>query len=165
MFPPTARADFAASYPEGAHKLVHELDQHPLMELDMLADLAEQLPPESVEYNRGDLPVGISDKPGSTGLSVGETIREIATCNSWAAIKNIEQEPSYRELLESLLDELRPLIEPRTGKMMKLQGFVFISSPDAVTPLPLRSGAQHTAPTARIEGDDALSGGCITLCG
>ena len=29
---------------------------------------------------------------------------------------------------------MHPLIQPRTGKMMKLQGFIFVSSPDAVTP-------------------------------
>lgn len=134
MFPTNSKADFAASYPEGAHKLKHGLDQHPLMDLEMLAQLGELLPESSIEYNRGDLPVGVEGKPGATGLTIGETIRNIAKANSWAVLKNIEQEASYRRLLEELLDELRPLIEPRTGRMMKLQGFIFISSPHAVTP-------------------------------
>ena len=134
MFPARAKADFAASYPEGVHKLTHEMTQHPLMELEMLAQLGELLPERSIEYNRGDLPVGVTGKPGQTGLSIGETIRSITTANSWAVLKNIEQEPAYHALLEELLDELRPLIPPRTGKMMKLQGFIFVSSPDAVTP-------------------------------
>ena len=134
IFPPASRADFASSYPEGPHKLKHELHQHPLMELEMLAQLAEQLPETSIEYNRGDQPIGIDGKPDATGLTIGETIRNVGSSNSWAVLKNIEQEPAYAELLESLLDELRPLIEPRTGKMLKLQGFVFVSSPNAVTP-------------------------------
>ncbi len=129
-----ARADFAASYPEGPHKLNHNLENHPLLELDALARLGEALPAASVEYNRGDVPVGITEKPGTTGLSIGETIRSIATSNSWAALKNIEQDPGYNGLLMGLLEELRPVIERRTGRMMKPQGFIFISSPDAVTP-------------------------------
>ena len=134
VFDPHARGDFAASYPEGPHKLAHGLRDHPLLALDALAELGEALPDASVEFNRGDLPVGITAKPGATGLTIGETIRGIETTNSWAALKNIEQNPLYRDLLMSLLGELRPIIEKRTGRMMKPQGFVFISSPDAVTP-------------------------------
>lgn len=129
-----ARADFAASYPEGPHKLHHNLASHPLLELDALARLGEALPAGSTEYNRGDVPVGITGKPGATGLAIGDTIRSIATSNSWAALKNIEQDPGYHDLLMGLLEELRPVIERRTGRMMKPQGFIFISSPDAVTP-------------------------------
>ena len=94
MFPAHAKADFAASYPEGVHKLTHEMAQHPLMELEMLAQLGELLPEKSIEYNRGDLPVGVTGKPGQTGLSIGETIRSITTANSLAVLKNIEQEPA-----------------------------------------------------------------------
>jgi hypothetical protein len=134
VFGPLARADFASSYPEGPHKLAHELRDHPLLALDALAALGEALPDASVEYNRGDLPVGITGKPGSNGLTIGQTIRNIATSNSWAALKNIEQSPTYAGLLHDILAELKPIIERRTGKMLKPQGYIFISSPDAVTP-------------------------------
>lgn len=134
IFPFTSRADFAASYPEGPHKLRHRLDRHPLLELEPLAQLAESLPARSIEYNRGDLPIGIEAKPGATGLTIGETIRNIDTSNSWAVLKNIEQSPLYAELLAQLLEEIRPQIEAKTGRMMKTQGFIFVSSPDSVTP-------------------------------
>ena len=49
-------------------------------------------------------------------------------------LKNIEAEPAYAALLHALLEELRPAIEARTGAMLRPQGFVFISSPHAVTP-------------------------------
>ena len=41
VFPPLSRANFAASYPEGPHKLRHNLSAHPLLELEALADLAD----------------------------------------------------------------------------------------------------------------------------
>ena len=134
VFPALSRAMFAASYPEGAHKLRHNLGAHPLLELDALAELGESLPSSSVEYNRGDLPIGIDGKPAGNGLRIGATIRRIEDTNSWAVLKNIEQSPAYAALLAELLGELEVEIVAKTGRMMKTQGFIFVSSPDAVTP-------------------------------
>ncbi|MGN6356323.1 MAG: transcriptional regulator [Novosphingobium sp.] len=133
-FPSNARAVFAASYPEVPHVLNHELLGHPLFELEALAQLAESLPDGSIEYNRGDLPIGVDGKPARPAISIGETIRHIAETGSWAVLKNIEQNPLYAAILADLLEELRPQIEARTGKMMMAQAFVFVSSPNAVTP-------------------------------
>jgi len=133
-FPAEANAAFAANYPEVPHKLTHQLGAHPLLDLEPLAQLAEGLPPSAIEYNSGDQPIGVSGKPGATGLTIGETIRRIGDSGSWAVLKNIEQHPAYADLLEGLLSELRPTIEARTGQMLKTQGFIFISSPRAVTP-------------------------------
>ena len=134
VFPPLSRANFAASYPEGPHKLRHNLAAHPLLELAALAELGEALPAASVEYNRGDLPIGVHGKPEGNGLSIGETVRGIEHSGSWAVLKNIEQQPAYAALLAELLDEIQAEIVPKTGRMMKTQGYVFVSSPDAVTP-------------------------------
>lgn len=134
IFPETARQAFAANYPEVPHKLAHTLGEHPLLGFDALAELAESLPAESIEYNLADLPIGIDGKPDASGLSIGETIRNIATSGSWAALKNVEQHPAYAALLHDLLGELRATIEPKTGAMMKLQGFIFVTSPGGVTP-------------------------------
>lgn len=133
-FPHEARSAFSANYPEVPHKLVHNLRQHPLLEVEALAILAEALPEQSVEYNRADLPLGVDGKPDATGVPIGETIRRILTSQSWAVLKNVEQDPAYAALLGDLLDELRPDIESRTGQMLMTQAFVFISSPGAVTP-------------------------------
>jgi hypothetical protein len=76
----------------------------------------------------------VDGKPGATGLSIAETIRRVAEANSWAVLKNIEQVPAYEALLLGLLDELRAEIEAATGAMLTPQGFIFISSPNAVTP-------------------------------
>ncbi|MCH2486514.1 MAG: cupin-like domain-containing protein, partial [Erythrobacter sp.] len=40
----------------------------------------------------------------------------------------------YRSLLMELLEQLRPQIESATGELLTPQAFVFISSPNAVTP-------------------------------
>lgn len=134
VFAAPARAKFAAHYPEKAHILGHSLTSHPLLEIEALAQLAEALPLSSVEYNRGDLPIGVDGKPGSNGLTIAETIRRVADAESWAVLKNIEQVPQYRDLLMGLLEEIRPEIEAATGAMLKPQGFIFVSSPNSMTP-------------------------------
>ena len=134
VFPGVSRDAFARAYPETPHVLRHTLHDDPRLALDALADLAEALPGNSIEYNRGNLPIAVDGKPDATGLSIGETIRHIATSDSWAVLKNIEQVPDYRTLLMELLGELRPVIEATTGALLTPQGFVFVSSPNAVTP-------------------------------
>lgn len=134
VFAAPARATFVAHYPETPHILGHSLTSHPLLEIEALAQLAEALPVSSVEYNRGDLPIGVDGKPGSNGLTIAETIRRVADAESWAVLKNIEQVPQYRDLLMGLLEEIRPEIEAATGAMLKPQGFIFVSSPNSMTP-------------------------------
>lgn len=134
VFETAARASFAAHYPEKPHILKHGLTRHPLLELEALAQLAERLPIASVEYNRGDLPIGVDGKPGSNGMTIAETVRKVAEAESWAVLKNIEQVSEYRDLLMGLLEEIRPEIEAATGAMLTPQGFIFVSSPGSVTP-------------------------------
>jgi hypothetical protein len=134
VFAQASRTQFAAHYPEQPHILTHNLTSHPLLEIEALAQLAERLPITSVEYNRGDLPIGVDGKPGSNGMTIAETIRKVAEAESWAVLKNIEQVPAYENLLLGLLDEIRPEIEAATGAMLTPQGFIFVSSPNSVTP-------------------------------
>jgi hypothetical protein len=127
-----------AYYPEQPGRLSHQLAGHPLLTLEALVELGKRLPRSSVEYNAGDLPYGIDpDKVSHTGLSVEDTIRGIEECGSWMVLKNVDQDPAYKALLEEALGELAPVIEPVTGEMLTRVGFIFVSSPGAVTPFHL----------------------------
>lgn len=139
MVPPpfdaAALASFSELYPERPGLIPHALSGHPLLELEALAALAQRIRPVDVEYNRADLPIGID--PAATpanGMSVEETIRSIEDCGSWMVLKFVEQDPLYRDLLEATLAALAPAAAPVTGTMLKREGFIFISSPGAVTP-------------------------------
>ncbi|MDG2004539.1 MAG: transcriptional regulator [Novosphingobium sp.] len=134
IFDAPSLTTFAEAYPETPHVLQHGLHAHPLLELERLAQLAECLPTNSLEYNFAKQPIGISSKPEPTGIPIGHTIRDIANSDSWAVLKNIEQDPFYGALLRELLAEFRPAIEQRTGHMLKTQGFIFVTSPGGVTP-------------------------------
>jgi hypothetical protein len=126
---------FARLYPETAGLLRHNLAGHPLFALEALLALAGRMRPVDVEYNRGNLPIGVDPASAiGNGLSIAETIRGIADNGSWMVLKFVEQDEIYRALLHDILDELRPVTAPRTGAMIKREGFIFVSSPHAVTP-------------------------------
>ncbi|HEX8192078.1 MAG TPA: cupin-like domain-containing protein [Allosphingosinicella sp.] len=135
IFPAESLAAFDAAYPEAPLKLRHDMTGHKLFTLEALAELAGRLEPKNVEYNAGDLPVGIDpdDVPGN-GLSIAETIRAIEHCGSWMVLKFVERDPAYAAVMEEALAELMPAVKPRTGEMLKREAFVFVSSPGAVTP-------------------------------
>jgi hypothetical protein len=134
-FPRAAQDALDALYPEAPGIVPHGLVGHPLFELEALIALAARMRPIDVEQNIGDLPIGIDpDKVAHNGLSVADTIRGIEENGSWMVLKFVEQDPLYRALLEEVLAEIRPLVAAKTGAMIKLEGFIFLSSPNAMTP-------------------------------
>lgn len=134
-FDAAALAAFSAAYPNDNAQFTHHLVDHPLLTLDALAILGESLAPSSIEYNKSDIPVdALPDDAPSNGLGIGDTIRSIAANQSWAVLKNIEAIPAYRDLLTGLLAELEAVVTPRTGPMFTLQGYIFVSSPNSMTP-------------------------------
>jgi hypothetical protein len=154
VFPTLSVAMFAASYPEGAHELRHNLGPHPLLELEALAQLGEALPETSVECYRADLPTGADAGPAGSDLPIGEAIRGIDQSCSWTALNNIERVPAYAALLDELLGELHDEILAQTGKIHGTQGSVFISSPGAVAPFRFDPG--HGI-LLQLVGDQAMT--------
>jgi quercetin dioxygenase-like cupin family protein len=113
----------------------HRLSGHPLFDLPRLVDLAGRLPADHVEWNAGDLPIGQDPaRTPANGLSPAETIRRIADHGSWLVLKYVEREPAYRALLDDCLDEVARVSEPLEPGMCLRHGFIFVSSPRAVTP-------------------------------
>tara|TARA_R110000782_G_scaffold48551_1_gene106178 strand:- start:17999 stop:18883 length:885 start_codon:yes stop_codon:yes gene_type:complete len=154
-FDAAARAAFAAAYPDHVAPLAHKLTGHPLLALPALAQLAERMPESSVEYNRGDLPLGVrpEDTPAN-GLSLGDTIRTIESNGSWAVLKNVERDPAYGALLDAALEDIRPIVEARTGAMLHREAFIFITSPGSITPFHM--DPEHNI-LMQISGDKVMT--------
>jgi hypothetical protein len=126
---------FRANFNRKPYLMPHNLVGHPSFSLPRLIELAKRLPPEYVEYNAGNIPLGIDwHVTPQTGLSVEETIRRIEECCSWMVLKRVEQDPEYNELLTRCLDDVQALSEPLDPGMGDRAGAIFISSPGAVTP-------------------------------
>jgi len=134
IFPAPTHAKFAANYPEVPHQLEHGFDTHPLLELEALSDLAKRLPTHFIECNLGDQPIGVDHIPEQLREQAAEKILDIGSAGCWVALRNVEQQPEYARLMADLLEEMRPQIERKTGPMLNLQSFIFVTSPGGVAP-------------------------------
>lgn len=134
-FDETQKDKFNGSYPHSPVQLRHNIAGHPLLQLDSLVALARALPENQMEYNSGDLPVGQSpEATPKNGLSIEQTIQSIQDNGSWMVLKNVQTMPAYQALLANCIKDLSGVIQQKTGKTYRQEGFIFISSPGSVTP-------------------------------
>ncbi len=121
----------------------HALAGHPLLTLPRLAQLAGELPRDLLEYNSGA--AAIDQKPDETpalDLDPVEIVRRIETCGAWMVLKRVEKSPAYRALLEDALLSVaraRGFNSLDEAGFTQVEGFLFVSSPNATTPFHLDS--------------------------
>jgi hypothetical protein len=127
--------DFLDNYPNRGFKILHDLCGRREFELPRLVELARRLPDSYVEYYAGQVPVNqdVNNYP-KNGLSVVETVQRIEKCGSWMVLKDVEMDIPYSDLLRGLLNEVEQQIDPSMRGMHRTKAFVFISSPNSVTP-------------------------------
>src|SRR5579871_4597163 len=129
---------FRAQFPRNPFLVKHNLVGHPLFAMESLLDLAKRLPEKNVEYSAGNIPVDMGNQLSPrTGLSAEETIRRIQEARSWMVLKYVETDPEYRRLLDQCLDEVKELSESVVPGMRQREGFIFITSPNSITPFHL----------------------------
>jgi len=129
------REQLRAQFNKRPFHVKHSLTEHPLFELGRLLELSKALPPECIEYNSGELQT--NQDPSLTpmnGLSIQETIARIRDNKSWMVMKFVEKDPEYRELLHTLLAPVLKETADLAPNPDRLFGFIFISSPRAITP-------------------------------
>ncbi len=125
-------------FSEKPFTLNHDLSNHPLLQLDALAAFAARLDRDKVEFNSGKLAANQdpSTVPG-IHLEAAEVIRKIETAEAWLVLKNIENDPKYRRLIEeNLLSAARAQGHETlaAADMLDPQGFIFVASANSVTP-------------------------------
>lgn len=127
-----------AAFPHRPFATRHRLADHPLFSLESLVELASRMPADGIEYNSGQ--VGIDQKPEETplvDLPPTEVVRRIKEADAWMVLKRVERLPPYAALLGEVLDgvarDMGYRNAPAAG-FTHLEGFVFVSSPNATTP-------------------------------
>jgi hypothetical protein len=126
---------FADAYPGQAAPVTHALHDHPLFALEALAALAGRLPADHVEHSLGNL--SVDQDPAAipqAALSAPEIVRTIATNGCWMVLKKVDVDPDYAALIDQCLAEIAPIVTPRTGAYQRREAFIFLSSPNSVTP-------------------------------
>jgi hypothetical protein len=127
-------AGFDAHFAKAPFAVRHNLAEHQLLTVGRVAELADALPESSVEHNLGNVdklvPTGEAPRLDATP---GEIARGIETNGSWMVLKNIEQDPAYKALLDDALGEVSAWSDREGGQTLR-EGFIFLSAPNSMTP-------------------------------
>jgi hypothetical protein len=139
MNTPLIEFDTAAFDPLRIMAVRHRLMDHPLLQLPKLLELGRRLNAKGSVRTHNDQASAATDfthapDTHKTRLSVEETIRRIEEAQAWLALHNVQQDPEYRTLVDEVLDDVRPRVEAKDPGMGYRAGWIFITSPNAVTP-------------------------------
>jgi hypothetical protein len=124
------------AFPERPGEFSHHLHLDERLTLSAIADLADRLPRRSVICDSAAQPLLVPQGgPPRGALSrPGDVIRSLNDANAWLTLLNIEDDPAYADLTNSTLDELELAMTGKQRAMRKRVGFIFVSSPNSVTP-------------------------------
>ena len=117
----------------------HTLSDHPLLQIDALVELGKrQQARKLVRTHTADATAGTSfaDAPllHPNDLGAAATLADIAKARAWMSLLNVQADPLYRRLIDDVLDEVRPLVSRRDPGMCYRAGWIFVSSPNTITP-------------------------------
>lgn len=131
------RLAFDDAFPAQPVGFVHDLHLDERVTLAAVADLADRLPRESVISDTASQPLLVPQGGPPRGAleRPGDVIRDLHNANAWLTLLNVEDDPGMAELMNTNLDLLEPGVTAKQGKMCKRVAFVFVSSPNSVTPV------------------------------
>ncbi|HEY0709757.1 MAG TPA: cupin-like domain-containing protein, partial [Polyangia bacterium] len=112
----------------------HRLMDHPLFSLKELAALSTRLPAPLVEADDGQTSEKAIDPTRKASRSPAETILQAAERPAAVTLRQVQNDPRYQQLLDEILDEMKPLTEKIRPGMCRREGFIFVSSCQKVTP-------------------------------
>jgi Cupin superfamily protein len=144
----------------------HDLHLDDRLTLAAVADLADRLPRRSVIADTAAQPLLVphGGPPRGALERPGDVIRDMENANAWLTLLNVEDDPGMAELMNAQLDLLESGMAASHGKRVKLRkrvAFVFVSSPNSVTPvhfdiehsLLMQVSGSKTVSVGRFESD------------
>jgi hypothetical protein len=129
----------SAFEPWKVQALTHALSDHPLLQLDALVELGKRQQERNlVRTHSADATAGTSfgDAPKlhPNQQSAATTLADIANSRAWMSLLNVQADPTYRAFIDEILEEVRPVVDPRDPGMCYRAGWIFVSSPNTITP-------------------------------
>ncbi len=119
--------------------VTHQLCAHPLLKIDALVALGQRLEARKLVRTHSDQATAGSSFGDAPSLHPNrrgavDTLSDIATAHAWMSLLNVQTDPVYRRLVDEVLDALKPAVDDRDPGMCYRGGWVFVSSPGAITP-------------------------------
>ena len=135
--PTIGQIPFDDAFPEQPVAFTHDLHLDARLTLAAVADLADRLPRRSVIADTAAHPLLVPQGGPPRGVLArpGDVIRDLKNANAWLTLLNVEDDPGMAELMDTMLGQLEPGMIAKQGKMRNRVAFVFVSSPNSVTPV------------------------------
>jgi len=139
MSAPRIHVDPATFDPWKIQALTHALSDHPLLQIQSLVELGKRQEARNlVRTHSADATAGTSfaDAPKLHENTAGAvaTLEGIAQARAWMSLLNVQADPIYRAFIDEILDEVKPIVEQKDPGMCYRAGWIFVSSPNTVTP-------------------------------
>jgi hypothetical protein len=116
----------------------HNFQEHPLMQLPALAQLAKDLmATKQCRFVSPDIKQNSEFLHGEAdpqGRTIDEVFANIESPGSWVALYNVETHPKYKAFLDEVMACFKPMVEAQEPGIFELGGFIFVSAPPSVTP-------------------------------
>ena len=136
---PWIDVDWTRFTPWRVQPVGHRVHHHPLLAMDEIVRLGQRL--ERV----GRIRTHSSDATAATpfnnapGLHPNRgdataTLTDIAHARAWMSLLNVQTDPAYRGLVDEVLASIRPGIEAVDPGISYRGGWIFVTSPNTVTP-------------------------------
>lgn len=131
-------ADGKVFHPGRIARIRHSLCSHPLLQLPRLRILAESFAGTRhlnfVLPNRKKNSAFYTISEAEAKRDIHETFDQLDSPGTWVGIYFAEADPAYRDLITSVLQAMKPTIEPADPGMHGYSLFFFIAAPPTVTP-------------------------------
>lgn len=131
--------DWAGFDPWRIGSIEHRLMDHRLMQPEQLVELGKRLEAQGrVRTHSNDVGAGTSFNNAPqlhpNRRSAAETLAQIRDAKAWMSLLNVQTDPTYRTLVDEVLDELKPGIDRVDPGMCYRGGWIFVTSPNTITP-------------------------------
>jgi hypothetical protein len=136
---PWLDVDWATFDPWRIQAIRHRLMEHPLLKPFRIVEFGTRHERSGrVRTHSSDATAGtpFNDAPSihPNTRSAAQTLADIEHARAWMSLLNIQTDDVYRTLVDAVLDEVRPRIEARDPGMCYRGGWIFVTSPNTVTP-------------------------------
>ena len=129
---PLIEQDWQGFQPGKVTPVRHRLSSHPLFRFDQLLQLGER------RHAQGELHEversATAGTPFEWHRGAVETLQRMSREGGWTVLRFIQHDPVYRELVDVVLDSIKPCIDRKDPGMYGRAGFIFISAQHVVTP-------------------------------
>src|SRR5215471_7444141 len=119
--PPRISLDADRFDPMRVMAVSHNLEHHPLLQLPALVDVAQRLTGIcTVRYHddRARFDTDFVNAPSSNPVlgRPEDIVKSIESAHAWLALLGVHHDPLYRDLMDEVLDAVRPVIEQKDAR-------------------------------------------------